>query len=328
MFEITPLEAFGNYINGGLGTCANGRSELFVNGQVQTVARYPNMNASTSLPTWTQIKNVTTALEFEYDTDRINRWASEVSEGHVWLHGYWKYGWADNFVRAAGVNTTAGTITISPKTPPVYALEPKARFYGVNIYSELDSPGEYFINTTSGDLFWWPPADLDLNAATISISGVDQPVITMNNVEHVIFRNLRVQHSLQAGVVASGVSNVVLDRLDLSNNGGSGLHVTGINTTVSNCTVRDAGCAAMSVGGGEETSLTPSGNVVSHNLVSGYARVKRTYQAGIGFSGVGHRFDHNRLSNSPHTGFIGSCNDCVFEYNYIDRMCYEVCIAS
>ncbi len=50
----------------------------------------------------------------------------------------------------------------------LYGFSEKAKFYGINLLSELDAPGEFYLdrraNSSSfGTLFFWPPADLALN---------------------------------------------------------------------------------------------------------------------------------------------------------------------
>ena len=40
----------------------------------------------------------------------------------MWLHGYWEYDWADNYVKVLSVNHTSNEITIDPKTPTLYSM--------------------------------------------------------------------------------------------------------------------------------------------------------------------------------------------------------------
>ena len=45
----------------------------------------------------------------------------------------------------------------------------------------------------------------------------------------------------------------------------------------------------------------------------------RTYNPGVGFSGVGHYIGYNRISDAPHAGMNGGGNDLLFEHNYMEQ---------
>jgi len=49
---------------------------------------------------------------------------------------------------------------------------PSQRFYFLNVLEELDQPGEWFLDTASGVLYFWPPEDGKLgDAAERLVSG-------------------------------------------------------------------------------------------------------------------------------------------------------------
>jgi hypothetical protein len=53
---------------------------------------------------------------------RQAKWAGE-KDG--WLHGYWGFDWADNYVRIRSINTENKTIVTDPATPPIYGFHEK-----------------------------------------------------------------------------------------------------------------------------------------------------------------------------------------------------------
>ena len=65
------------------------------------------------------------------------------------------------------------TLQVSVKGPVLYGFSPRAKFYGINIRSELDAPGEYYLDrspgsSTFGTLFFWPPSGLHASEAFVS----------------------------------------------------------------------------------------------------------------------------------------------------------------
>ena len=49
---------------------------------------------------------------------RINQW-KDIST--LWLHGYWQYDWADNYVKVSSIDHSSNEITIDPKTRTLYS---------------------------------------------------------------------------------------------------------------------------------------------------------------------------------------------------------------
>ena len=52
---------------------------------------------------------------------RINQWKDTST---LWLHGYWQYDWADNYVKVLSIDHSSSEITIDPKTPTLYSMLP------------------------------------------------------------------------------------------------------------------------------------------------------------------------------------------------------------
>ena len=72
----------------------------------------------------------------------------------VWIHGYWSYDWADSYLEVSHItkNTDTDAVNVRVNGPVLYGFSKGAKFYGVNILSELDSPGEYYLDRASGTL--------------------------------------------------------------------------------------------------------------------------------------------------------------------------------
>jgi len=140
--------------------------ELFYEDKPMVLARYPNMNYSNPdlvLPSFLHINHTVTGEKNAFvaqsaDLDHLDMWAKELEVSvQLWAGGYWFYGWADSYVQITAIDTKTGQVTSNKTTPPVYNYAAKARYFGVNLFCELDQPMEYYINTTTMTLYFMTP---------------------------------------------------------------------------------------------------------------------------------------------------------------------------
>ena len=141
--------------------------------------------------------------------------------------------------------------------------------------------------------------------------------------QHVTLRGLHVKYG-RSGIHFSGANNVTIEDVDASNQGTGAVSIEGSNNTLRSVSSSGCGCAAMHLGGGDEPSLTPGNNLAEGCTADFYARWTRTYNPGLGFSGVGNTYRGNRVASAPHIGMIGSGNDHFFFNNTFDTLVYEV----
>mmetsp|Transcript_33966 Transcript_33966/g.106469 ORF Transcript_33966/g.106469 Transcript_33966/m.106469 type:complete len:525 (-) Transcript_33966:3-1577(-) len=142
-----------------------------------TLARYPNVNKDGTFG-WMQIERVLNdQTEFSIASLRAKRWRTEKD---VWIHGYWGFDWADSHLPVRSLQFSSNETFVSVGAPVIYGFKPRAKFYAVNLKSELDSPGEYFIDKEAMLLYFWPPGDLHSQEAVLSM-GHDGILIGANH---------------------------------------------------------------------------------------------------------------------------------------------------
>ena len=130
--------------------------EIFVNGQRQILARYPNYDP--------------TAKYFDgYASDaispeRVARWADPAGG---YFHAMHPALWGDFTWRITGKDAD-GILTMEGgwQNNRGAAAHRQIRFVE-NIFEELDSPGEWFLNRKTHTLYFYPPAGLDLKTAMV-----------------------------------------------------------------------------------------------------------------------------------------------------------------
>jgi hypothetical protein len=130
--------------------------QLFVNGRLQPMARYPNYDPN--------------ALYFDgtaadaISPERAARWANPAGG---FIHAMHRAMWGDFHYLITGKETNGRPAYIggwqNNRRGPMHN---QYRFVE-NIFEELDAPGEWFLDAASRTLYFYPPEGLDLKRATI-----------------------------------------------------------------------------------------------------------------------------------------------------------------
>jgi len=132
--------------------------QLFVNGQRQHMARYPNYDP--------KARQFNGAAADAIAPERVARW-SEPAGGYI--HAMHTALWGDMHWRILGkkpdgsLDYEGGWQNNRPSP-----MHKQFRFVE-NIREELDAPGEWFHDAKSGTLYFFPPAGVDLKTATVEV---------------------------------------------------------------------------------------------------------------------------------------------------------------
>src|SRR5258708_3291987 len=168
--------------------------ELFYNEIALTVARYPNtgyLPVGTVLDPGTSLRyreKVSRGAKFMCPDNRINNWKTA---DNAWITGYFSYGYSDDYMKVDTFDFANHTIRL--KDPSVYSVfssddaskgelknAQKIRgFYVYNLLEELDEPGEWYLDQSSGKLYVWPP-DNTIGSADIEVSLLEDPIVVMS----------------------------------------------------------------------------------------------------------------------------------------------------
>ena len=194
----------GGYSSGG-GFRTRPLLQLFCDNRTMPLARWPNEGFVTVGPLMDPESafvfrhvNAQHAGKFMYDGERPSRWKDE---NDPWLYGYWFNHWADSYEKVAAIDTRQHVITLAPPYHH-YGYRQGQRYYAVNLLSEIDSPGEWYLDRTSGLLYFYPPADPE--RAVVEVSVFERPLLQLNGVAHVRFRGLTWELGRGDGVIVKG----------------------------------------------------------------------------------------------------------------------------
>jgi len=239
--------------------------------------------------------------------DRVKCWKNTKD---IWIFGYFQYDWADSSTPVSNINTK--TRAVSPKYASEFAYRKDAEYYFYNVLEELDMPGEYYLDRSSGLLYVYPYAEGD--EITVSISA--KPLITVENTENLLIEGFQLMYARNNGVELKG-NYCTLRNLLVKNVAENGIMVEGIGNIVENCEITQTGRGGIWLKGGERITLTPGQNKAINNYIHHYSVLYQTYQAGIRLEGVDNCCLHNEICFSPHCAVFYQGNGHMIEYNYI-----------
>lgn len=246
--------------------------ELFVNGKLQRMARYPNYDPAAHFLGGTS--------EDAISKNRVAKWASP--EGG-YVHALHQNEWGDFHYVITG-KTDKGELTLEGgwQNNRRMGMHKKYRFVE-NIFEELDSPNEWFYDKKTRILYYFPPNGFEFKTAkfetpqiahlfefkgtetnpvkNISIEG---PTLTqtlrtfMQNKEPLLRSDWTIYRG--GAVLFEGAVNCSLKNCTLNNLGGNAVFFNNFNRDceVSGCLISDIGASAICFVGDPKAVRSPS----------------------------------------------------------------------
>ena len=288
--------------------------ELFFNDEPMTLARWPNDD-------WAKIAGAPAGPKggkFTYDGDRPKRWRDS---DDVWLHGYWTHDWADSYVKVKSIDTDAREIA-TEEPHGVYGYTAGKRYRALNVFEELDEPGEWYVDRNAGILYFWPPSPIEDGKAFVSI--LEEPLVSMQETSYVTLRRLTIPYVRGTAIEIRGGTHNLVAGCTLRNIGNTAVNIRGGSENgVVACDISNTGDGGILLEGGDRKTLTPAGNYAENNRIYHYGRWDRTYRPAVMINGVGNRISHNLMHDAPHSAILLHGNDHVIEFNEIHHVCME-----
>lgn len=303
-------------------TEAHRRPELFWNGTPLTLARWPNEGFA-KIDTLTGTDPIDShglkgdkLGRFTIAEDRVTRW---VGESDLRVHGYWFWDWSDAYAPVASVDASKRELVLGG-TPHHYGYRAGQRFYVLNAISELDSPGEWYLDRERKRIYLWPPQPIEGNRVVLSVAPA---LVKGADVSWVTFRHFTLEACRSSAMTFAGGTGVEILGCQLVDIGGAGISMSGDGHAVRGCDLAEIGESGISISGGDRETLQPGRGEVENNWIHHYARLQKTYAPAIGIGGVGHRVANNVIHDGPHCGILLSGNDHLLEMNEIHHVCQE-----
>ena len=289
--------------------------ELFFDARPMPLARWPNTG-------FVHVTGVTSAPDRQITSTeiaaRIGRWTGEPD---LWTFAYWGLDWADSYTKVAALDPAQAQLTLD-KPDSKYGYKKGQRFYILNALSELDAPGEWYVDRAKGILYLLPPSAIKPGSVVVSVAPT---LVTMTGASHLTLRGFTFEACRADAIRITGGTDDRIVASTLRNIGNHAVVITdgATNSGVVGCDITDTGDGGIVLTGGDRTTLTPANLFADNNLIHDYSRWCRTYRPAVSVSGVGNRVSHNLIYNGPHNGIQLSGNDHLIEFNEIHHVCYE-----
>jgi hypothetical protein len=305
------------------------RPELVCNGQFQTLARWPDAGfvhagvakgASILPETYINVHG-TKEGTFEYLDAYQDRW---VQEEDMRLNGYWYWDWKDEFQKVAVWDAVQRTVRVCEPYHS-YGYKDSLRYFGLNLFCEIDTPGEWYLNRTTGRLYWYPPKGIDPNMEEVSLTCFNEPyMLDITDCAYVTFEGLTFREGRGSAVKINGGSNNLLSGCRVERFGVDGVHIVGgTHHGASGCYLSAFGHGGFKISGGDRKTLTPCEHFVEHTVVENFSLFQRTYEPAIHLDGCGIRVANNRFCYSSSSAMRLEGNDFIIEYNEVSHVVSE-----
>jgi hypothetical protein len=245
--------------------------QLFVNGERQQLARYPNFDPA--------VRHFNGYAADAFSPDRAARW-SDPRGGFI--HAMHLHEWGDFHYVITGKDA-ANEVTYEGGWQNNRRLGMHATYRMVeNIFEELDAPGEWFLDRRTRTLYFYPPVGLDMKKATVEAvrlrhvvefrGSAEKPVrqillkgITFRHAARTFMENkeplLRSDWTTYRGgaVLFEGAEDSGLEDCTIDQVGGNAVFVSGYNRriTVKGCEISRAGANAIAFVGDPRAVRSP-----------------------------------------------------------------------
>lgn len=274
---------------------------VFVNGALQTLARYPNtgwLRVNTSTATSLTSTNITQASGYWNGASLVIRSTNWCYENRV-------------------INAHTGS-TISYPNITYTTGNYNWGFFLCNKLSELDAPGEWFHDAATGTLYLWAPTGGNPSTQVVEASLHDHGIFIEWQRSRIRIQDIAFRGQRLTGVYNTGSFNTV--------NGCTfeksyhGIQSYGGTNTYSNNTFQNTYAAAMAV---IDNGTTISGNTLTDiALVAGLGETAFGYH-GMRVGGGTNVIRQNRIHNTGNSGiFVGET--ATVERNVISNFCVTV----
>jgi parallel beta-helix repeat protein len=297
---------------------------LFSDNQQMTIARYPN-SGWLRTTTWTEDSDGSNTVVTSTGSSGITNnprnaddyWNGANMRWH--RHSWWFETRKVNDYDASGDLYLDGQ-SIIPVQP---ASKAGWGFYMDNTLSELDAPGEYYVDRTADKVYFYAPDGTDPNS--LLVEGSTRSVgltVSGSTVRNVAFR-----HQQDYGLQITGqttVEDCIFEGIG-SEDGGAALRATwGVkNAHVSNNVFANNTNTAINW---NESPYSGGTSYIDHNVlletgtVDGYGGEGAWKAAGIVVSNATNlHIEHNRIDGTGYAGIILGSDGNFAEYNVIDN---------
>ena len=246
--------------------------QLYINNRLQVLARYPNYDTAARVFHGTAADAIS--------PEKIRRWQNPAG-GYV--HALHAHEWGGFHYRIEGKNTDSSLLLEggcqNNRPAPMHA---RYRFVE-NIFEELDTPGEWLLDRSKHELYYYPTRDINLADATVVVSVLKNSIVLKGSsgkpLRRVSLAGLNFLHNDRSfmetreplvrsdwtiyrggAVLMDGTENCAVKDCNFTGLGGNAIMISNYNknATISGCHISFIGANAVSFIGAPQALRSPS----------------------------------------------------------------------
>lgn len=297
--------------------------EIFVNDYPLSLARWPDSGhvRAEKILNPGKGKDAAGNPQFGIFTYRVGEApANWMRAPEVYVGGYWKFKWFDEFIKVDSINPETREIKLAAQTHYELAPPERALYFVINILEELNLPGEYVYDRERGKIYLYPPTQSP--DAKLTVTLMDKPLISVRDAWGVTIDGLTLSHSASRGITVDNSREVLISNCMIKNISGNAVDIKGGSRCgVTNSRIRNIGSFGVRLHGGDRKTLTPSAHYVENCEISHFSRFVNTYTPAVEPDGVGQIVRNNYFHDAPHCAILFRGNDHIISGNLIERVC-------
>lgn len=249
----------------------------------------------------------------QYTESIPTTWTHNLTD--IIAYGYWKHDWYGEARYVASFNNAKKQFT-SDK-PARYGVEIGTAgrpFYMMNVYEELDEPGEWYIDRAAGKMYLYP-METGGNTPKIQMTKADFDLIRTENASYVTIQGLELTTGRKNGIGISGGTGNLINNCELHLFEEFAATITGAGNGIANSHIHHTGTGGVRIDGGDKDSLTHGGNYAENNEIHDFTMLKKSYSPGVHLYGVGNIARHNEFYNCAHAAVLFAGSEHIIEFN-------------
>ncbi len=296
---------------------------LYLNNIEQTNARWPNVGEST-------IFSVPQENVFTFSETDPARWV-EAKNAYVFGHFSTRgYEWHQGIIQSVNAETKTITIKGAESSNVMKTTAVGTVWYAANLLEELDTPGEWFVDTEELKLYYYPP--YNLKDKKLEMTKYLGTLLTFNDAKGITIKGINFTKCGQAiNFLGSNINGLTIEKCDFSHGQAKTLvqfktnaATKCYNVNITENTVYNIFGAFTTFRGGNLKTLEQGNCVIKNNHLAQTAQYYKsaggmvgTYQTENNGS-VGVICENNIVQDIPGGAAIGwAGTDCVINNNEV-----------